>query len=80
MNVTHELTFTRKCPVNDAQDRYQLVVQATWLIKVEDILAAVKALPEKAFQEDITTELATKLGCHVTTTGYHSGVKTTCTA
>lgn len=78
MNVTHELTFARRCPVNDALDRYELRVETTRLVKVEDILAAVDALPEKAFQEDITTTLAAKLGCQVTTIGYHSGVKTTC--
>jgi hypothetical protein len=80
MNVVHELMFSRRCPVDDAQDRYELLVEATWLVKVEDILAAVKALPEKAFQEELTTKLAAKLGCRVTTIGTHSGVKTTCSA
>lgn len=80
MRVIHETTFSRRCPVDDALDRYELRVEASRTIKVEDILAAVEALPEKAFQEDITLTLAAKLGCIVTTIGHHSGVKTTCTA
>ncbi len=80
MKAVHELTFARRCPVNDAQDLYDLRIEATRVVKVEDILAAVAALPEKAFQEEITVELAAKLGCRVTTIGHHSGVKTTCSA
>lgn len=79
MMVVHEMTFSRRCPVDDAQDRYELKVEATCIVKVEDILAAVEALPAKAFQEDITLQLAAQLGCRVTTIGHHSGVKTTCT-
>lgn len=80
MRVIHETTFARRCPVDDAQDLYELRVETNRVVKVEDILAAVEALPEKAFQEDITKALAAKLGCTVTTVGYHSGVKTTCSA
>lgn len=80
MRVIHETKFSRLCPVNDAQDLYELAVETNRTVKVEDILAAIEALPAKAFQEDITTELAAKLGCSVTTIGYHSGIKTTCTA
>jgi hypothetical protein len=80
MRVTHEMTFARRCPVDDAQDLYELRVETARVVKVEDILAAVAALPERAFQEDITLALAAKLGCAVTTIGHHSGVKTTCQA
>lgn len=80
MRVIHETTFARRCPVDDAQDLYELRVETTRVVKVEDILAAVAALPETAFQEAITVQLAAKLGCAVTTIGYHSGVKTTCSA
>lgn len=80
MLVTHELTFARRCPVNDAQDLYELRVETSRTVAVEDILASVAALPEKAFQEEITVMLAARLGCRITTTGYHSGVKTTCQA
>jgi hypothetical protein len=78
MKVTHEMTFARRCPVDDALDHYELCVETTRTVKVEDILAAIEALPEKSFQEEITAALAAKLGCSVTTVGYHSGVKTTC--
>lgn len=66
------------CPVNGALDTYHVSVEANRMIKVEDILAIVAAVPEKMFQEDITAHLAAELCCGVTTTGYHSGVKTTC--
>jgi hypothetical protein len=80
MRVIHELTFARRCPVDDAQDLYELRVETTRVVKVEDVLAAVEALPEQAFQEEITLKLAAQLGCRVTTVGFHSGVKTTCEA
>lgn len=80
MNVVHELKFSRRCPVDDAKDNYELRVETTELLKVEDILAAIAALPDKAFQEEITTTLAGKLDCRVTTIGFHKGVKTTCSA
>ena len=78
MIVRHELTMYCHCPVNGARDTYQVVVEANRVVKVEDILAAVAAVPDKMFQEDITAHLAAVLGCGVTTTGYHSGVKTIC--
>lgn len=80
MIVLHEMTFARRCPIDDAQDLYELRIETTRVVKVEDILMAVSALPEKALQEDITLALAAKLGCRVTTIGHHSGVKTTCSA
>lgn len=80
MRVIHEATFVRRCPVDDAQDRYELRVETTHLVKIEDILAAIEALPEQAFQEEITQNLAAKLGCRVTTIGIHSGIRTTCIA
>ena len=81
MKVTHELTFTRTCPVNDSIDNYYLTVETDRLVKVEDILAAVDSLPEKEFQETLLFCLGRKLeGCRITIVGYHSGVKTTCSA
>lgn len=80
MKVRHELTIRGKCPVNDALDTYEAAFETETLVKVEDILAAVAALPSPAFQEDITQRLAAVLGCRVTTVGYHSGVRTTCSA
>lgn len=78
MKVIHELTIHGRCPVDDAIDTYEVTVEAARVVKIEDILAAVEALPQPAFQEDITQKLAAKLGCRVTTVGFHSGVKTTC--
>jgi hypothetical protein len=80
MITVHELKIARRCPVDDTQDLYEVSVETVRLLKVEDILAAIQALPEKAFQEEITTLLAARLGCCVVTTGYHSGVKTICRA
>lgn len=81
MEATHEMNFARQCPVNERQqDIYHLKVETDRLIQVETILAAVEALPEKAYQEEITTHLAQKLMCRVTTIGHHSGVKTTCSS
>lgn len=68
-----------RCPVNDARDTYQVIVEANRMVKVEDILTAVTSIPDRTFQEDITQTLAAVLGCGITTIGYHSGVKTTCT-
>jgi hypothetical protein len=78
MIVTHELNFGCRCPVNEGVDIYKVTIETNRVVMVEDILAAVAELPEKAFQEDITIQLAATLRCHVTTIGIHSGVKTTC--
>lgn len=78
MLVRHEMKFARRCPVNDLRDVYHLTVETNGILKVEDILEAVAALPEVAFQEALTLALAAVLRCAVTTVGYHSGVKTTC--
>lgn len=81
MKITHEYTFARKCPVNDGKDVYTLIVETEGLVMVEAILAAINKLPETAFQEHITDDLASSLpGCKVTTICLHSGIKTTCTA
>lgn len=80
MIVRHELTMRRSCPVNGGRDTYQVTIESTRLIHVETILAAVSVIPETTFQEDATEALASSLDCTVTTVGYHSGVKTTCTA
>lgn len=41
---------------------------------------AVRHPNARMLTTEITAALAAKLGCSVTTIGYHSGVKTTCTA
>ena len=40
MRVTHEMTFARRCPVDDALDHYELCVETTRTVKVEDILGS----------------------------------------
>jgi NADPH-dependent 7-cyano-7-deazaguanine reductase QueF len=77
--VRHHLTITAACPVDGKPDRYEAVVECSRVLKVEDILAVVEALKgQKVFQEQLTQELARAIGAKVTTTGYHSGVKTVC--
>lgn len=79
MRVTHELTIRARCPVDDTHDLYDVTIETSRLITVEDILAAVEGVTKDvAFQEEITRKLAVVLYCTVTTVGYHSGVKTTC--
>jgi NADPH-dependent 7-cyano-7-deazaguanine reductase QueF len=77
--VKHSLTITAACPVDGKPDHYEAVVECSRVLKVEDILAAVETLKgQKIFQEQLTQELARAIGAKVTTTGYHSGVKTVC--
>ena len=79
MLVRHYLTITAACPVDDKPDHYEAVIECSRVLKVEDIIAAVEALKDKRiFQEQLTQELARAIGANVTTTGYHSGVKTVC--
>jgi hypothetical protein len=80
VHVIHQLKFARRCPVNNGFDIYELRVETGELLKVEDILAAVEALPEREFQETLTKQLAQALKAVVTTVGEHSGVRTTCFA
>ena len=79
MLVRHSLTITASCPVDGKPDHYEAVIECARVVKVEDIIAAVESLRvQKIFQEELTQELARTLGAKVTTTGYHSGVKTIC--
>lgn len=79
MLVRHYLTITASCPVDKKPDHYEAVIECARVVKVEDILAAVERLKTKRiFQEALTQELARALGAKVTTTGFHSGVKTIC--
>lgn len=78
MKVKHKLQIYGKCPVDGANDSYNLTVTTTKIIKVEDIIAAVRRLQWPLFQEEVTQILADELGCNVRTVGHHSGIKTTC--
>jgi hypothetical protein len=77
--VRHTLTITAACPVDQKPDHYEAVVESSRIVKVEDILAAVARFTQTPmFQEELTQELARVLAAKVTTTGYHSGVRTVC--
>lgn len=80
MRVEHQFRVHGRCPVDNTMDVYDVTITARTLVKVEDILAAVGALKWPLYQEQMTTQLAGVLGCHVRSVGYHSGVKTTCEA
>jgi hypothetical protein len=79
MIVRHHLKITASCPVDKKPDHYEAVVECSRVVKVEDVLSAVERFTQSPmFQEELTQELARVLGAKVTTTGYHSGVKTVC--
>lgn len=81
MLCRYEVTIRAACPVDEAGDVYDCVIESPAIVKVEDILDAVAAYQKRpAFQEDITSDLARTLRCKVTTVGFHSGVKTTVVA
>lgn len=71
------MTIGCRCPVDNMPDIYEAEFENSSTIKVEDILSVTRSLEGgKMFQEDLTASLARALSCKVTTTGYHSGVKT----
>ncbi len=81
MLVKHEFSAQCACPVDGEPDCYAVSVETDREIPVEMILGeAQKLAPEKLFQETFTVRLARGIGARVTTTGFHSGVKTTCSA
>ncbi len=78
MKVTHEFTMRAVCPVDGKSDLYAVTVETDRLLKIEDILGEISAAAEEPdFQENITVDLARRLGAHVTTIGVHTGIKTT---
>jgi hypothetical protein len=77
MICRYSLTIKCACPVDELSDVYEAEFESAATIKVEDILEAVRPFEAgQMFQEDLTASIARTLGCKVTTTGYHSGVKT----
>lgn len=75
---TYEVTYRAACPNGDLQDHYNVTIQTEQMLSVESILASLKALPGKAYQEDLATQLRNALGAPLTMTGWHHGVKITC--
>ena len=78
MIVTHEIQVYGRCPVDGKSDFYDVTITTMKVIKVEDIIVAVEAIEWPAFQEEMTQQLADRLGCRVRSVGFHSGIKTTC--
>ena len=79
MRVTHTLTLTARCPVDDARDVYECVIATDRCIEVESIIEIAKVVAGmKAYQENITQYIRQQLGTgvSVTTRGVHSGVNT----
>lgn len=77
MICRYSLKIRCLCPVDEGHDVYDAIFMSDDLIKVEDIIDAVRAYDTTAaFQEDITRSLARKLGCTVVTRGYHNCVLT----
>jgi hypothetical protein len=81
MKTTYELEVMTKCPVTPSfTDTYSFIINADKFIKVEDILEFFLRFEKEAiFQEDLTTRCADQFTASVTSTGWHSGVKTICT-
>lgn len=81
MLCRYETRIVAACPVDDRPDVYEAVFESETTILVEDIIKAIsKYATEKAYQEQITSDLARDLRCKVSTTGFHSGIKTSVVA
>jgi hypothetical protein len=83
MKCKYEYEVKAQCPVNPAdKDLYAFVIESETLIEVERIVGFFKehAAEQKVFQEALTQQCAVTLGAHVTSTGWHSGVKVICEA
>lgn len=83
MKCRYDIEVRAQCPVNPTDtDLYQFVIESDNLIEVEKIAAFFKenAGQKETFQEVLTQQCAVTLGAHVTSTGWHSGIKVTCHA
>lgn len=70
---TYSLTFTSRCPVDDAAIVYSLEIRTRSTIKVETLLDATRAF-ERAFHEDIADQLHALFGGLQHLRAVHSGV------
>lgn len=79
MLCRYETTLHAICPIHKVRDTYQVTIESPHCVMVEDLLAFVaKASGVEETQEDITASFARAFpGCAITSTGYHSGVRTT---
>lgn len=83
MKNLYQIEVKAQCPVNAADtDRYEFTIESETMIEVERITEFFDSYSgdKNVFQEKLTQKCATTLGAIVTSVGYHSGVKVTCTA
>jgi GTP cyclohydrolase I len=81
VRTTHSLTVSALCPKDGLPDIYAVTVTTERVVAVEDILKVSHGFARrKIYQEDLTKEMARKLGVTVKSLGYHSGVRTECEA
>ena len=83
MRCSYEIEIHAQCPVNPTDtDLYSFVITSESIIEVEKIIAffAAHAKQKEVFQEALTHKCAVSLGVHVTSVGWHSGVKVICEA
>lgn len=83
MQNRYELEVYAQCPTNKkVLDVYQVVIVSRAMIEVEKLWIHFEQFKdEPIFQEELTRGAARAFpGAEVTTTGWHSCVKTICTA
>jgi hypothetical protein len=75
----YDYQFTATCPSDGATITYDLMIEGTAVIKVEEILKACAVLHDPAFHEDIADALIKELGGYQEIVATHQGVKITTT-
>jgi NADPH-dependent 7-cyano-7-deazaguanine reductase QueF len=77
MLIKYELEVSCRCPVDGLPDKYQVTIETSETICVEEIIEKASELKDLTmFQEELTQNLHRSFNCSVSTFGYHSGVKT----
>jgi hypothetical protein len=79
----YEYQVRAQCPVRPADvDLYAFTIRSESIIEVERIVEFFEknAGKKKVFQEHLTQLCAVRLGAHVRSEGWHSGVKVVCEA
>lgn len=81
METVHKTMIVAKCP-QGATDVYEAEFHTgDRVILVEKILFEIARVTEKAiYQENLTQDLADRIGCKVVTRGRHGVFATECTA
>lgn len=71
---TYSTEFYSTCPVNGVRVLYQLTVQTSKTIKVEDLISTVSGIHQGMLHEDIAQYLLEGFGGEQTLQAYHHGV------